>query len=81
MATGILRIQAFAARQSSPIEGVTVNVSGDGFTATRLTDAEGNAADVTLTTPACALSLDEDNTTQAPYALSLIHISEPTRRS
>ena len=58
MATGILRIQAFAARQSSPIEGVTVNVSGDGFTATRLTDAEGNAADVTLTTPACALSLD-----------------------
>ena len=37
MATGILRIQAFAARQSSPIEGVTVNVSGNGFTATRLT--------------------------------------------
>ena len=69
MATGILRIQAFAARQSSPIEGVTVNVSGDGFTATPLTDAEGNAADVTLTTPACALSLDEDNTTQAPYAV------------
>ena len=69
MATGILRIQAFAARQSSPVEGVTVTVSGDGFTATRLTDAEGNAADVTLTTPACALSLDEDNTTQAPYAV------------
>ena len=38
MATGILRIQAFAARQSSPIEGVTVNVSGNGFTATRLND-------------------------------------------
>lgn len=49
--TGILRIQAFAARQSSPVEGVTVTVSGDGFTATRLTDAEGNADDVTLTTP------------------------------
>ena len=43
MATGILRIQAFAARQSSPVEGVTVTVTGDGFTATRLTDAEGNA--------------------------------------
>ena len=28
MATGILRIQAFAARQSSPVEGVTVTVSG-----------------------------------------------------
>lgn len=64
--TGTLRIQAFAARQSSPVEGVTVTVSGDGFTATRLTDAEGNADDVTLTTPACALSLDEDNTTQPP---------------
>lgn len=67
--TGTLRIQAFAARQSSPVEGVTVTVSGDGFTATRLTDAEGNADDVTLTTPACALSLDEDNTTQPPYAV------------
>ena len=35
--TGTLRIQAFAARQSSPVEGVTVTVSGNGFTATRLT--------------------------------------------
>ena len=67
--TGTLRIQAFAARQSSPVEGVTVTVSGNGFTATRLTDAEGNADDVTLTTPACALSLDENNTTQPPYAV------------
>ena len=32
--TGTLRIQAFAARQSSPVEGVTVIVSGNGFTAT-----------------------------------------------
>ena len=30
MATGILRIQAFAARQSAPVEGVTVNIVGDG---------------------------------------------------
>ena len=49
MATGILRIQAFAARQSSPVEGVTVNITGDGFTAVRTTDAEGNAADVVIT--------------------------------
>ena len=81
MATGILRIQAFAARQSSPIEGVTVNVSGDGFPATRLTDAEGNAADVTLTTPACALSLDENNTTQAPYAVCSLVASKPGYRT
>ena len=69
MATGILRIQAFAARQSSPLEGVTVNITGDGFTASRTTDDEGNAADVVLTTPDCALSLDEDNTTRRPYAV------------
>ena len=69
MATGILRIQAFAARQSSPVEGVTVTITGDGFTVTRRTDAEGSAGDVTLTTPDCALSLDENNTTIRPYAV------------
>ena len=69
MATGILRIQAFAARQSSPVEGVTVTITGDGFTVTRHTDAEGSAGDVTLTTPDCALSLDENNTTTRPYAV------------
>ena len=69
MATGILRIQAFAARQSSPVEGVTVTITGDGFTVTRRTDAEGSAGDVTLTTPDCALSLDENNTPPRPYAV------------
>ena len=66
--TGILRIQAFGARQSSPIAGVVVTVSGDGFTVQRTTDDEGNAADVTIDAPACALSLQEDNTTR-PYAV------------
>lgn len=79
--TGTLRIQAFAARQSSPVEGVTVTVSGNGFTATRLTDAEGNADDVTLTTPACALSLDENNTTQPPYAVCSLVASKPGYRT
>ena len=46
--TGTLRIQAFAARQSSPVEGVTVTVSGNGFTAIRLTDAEGRDHEVTM---------------------------------
>ena len=69
MATGILRIQAFAARQSSPVEGVTVNITGDGFTAVRTTDAEGNAADVVITAPDCALSLEAENTTRRPYAV------------
>lgn len=69
MTTGILRIQAFAARQSSPVEGVTVNITGDGFTAVRTTDAGGNAADVVITAPDCALSLEAENTTRCPYAV------------
>ena len=66
--TGILRIQAYGARQSSPIEGVLVTVTGDGFSVQRTTDAQGNAADVTIQAPSCALSLQEDNTTR-PYAV------------
>ena len=67
MTTGILRIQAYQARQSAPAEGVAVNITGDGFTASRTTDAEGNAADLTIRAPDCALSLNEDNTTVRPY--------------
>lgn len=81
MATGILRIQAFAARQSAPVEGVTVNIVGDGFTAARMTDAEGNAADVTLTAPDCALSLEEDNTTRLPYAVCSLTASKAGYRT
>ncbi len=81
MATGILRIQAFAARQSAPVEGVTVNIVGDGFTAARMTDAEGKAADVTLTAPDCALSLEEDNTTRLPYAVCSLTASKAGYRT
>ena len=81
MATGILRIQTFAARQSAPVEGVVVTVSGNGFTHTCTTDAEGNAADITLTTPACALSLDETNTTTRPYALCDLTAARPGYRT
>ena len=66
--TGTLRIQAFGARQSSPIEGVSITVAGDGFTVQRVTDAEGNAADLAIEAPSCTLSLQEDNTTR-PYAV------------
>ena len=81
MATGILRIQAFAARQSAPVEGVTVNIVGDGFTAARMTDAKGNAADMTLTAPDCALSLEEDNTTRLPYAVCSLTASKAGYRT
>ena len=40
--TGTLRIQTFAARQSAPVEGVTVTVQGDGFTLHRITDTTGS---------------------------------------
>ena len=66
--TGTLRIQTFAARQSAPMEGVTVAVQGDGFTLHCITDATGSAADIPVEAPACALSLDEDNTIR-PYAV------------
>ena len=68
MMNGILRIQTYRPRQSAPVEGVTVVITGSDFTAHRITDAEGNAEDVAICAPACALSLDEDNTTR-PYAI------------
>ena len=74
--TGTLRIQTFAARQSAPMEGVTVTVQGDGFTLHRITDATGSVADIPIEAPACALSLDEDNTTR-PYAI----VSLPAAKS
>ena len=67
MMNGILRIQTYRPRQSAPVEGVTVVITGSGFTAHRITDAEGNAEDVAICAPACALSLDENNTTTLGY--------------
>ena len=66
--TGTLRIQTFAARQSAPMEGVTVAVQGDGFTLHCITDVTGSAADIPVEAPACTLSLDESNTIR-PYAV------------
>ena len=74
--TGILRIQTFAARQSAPVEGVTVAVQGDGFTLHCITDATGSAADIPVEAPACTLSLDEDNTTR-PYAIVSLTAAKP----
>ncbi len=67
--TGILRIQTFAARQSAPVEGVTITIRGNGFTAQRTSDSEGNTADLCIETPACRYSLQESNTTVLPYAV------------
>ena len=78
--TGTLRIQTFAARQSAPVEGVTVTVQGDGFTLHRITDTTGSAADIPVEAPACTLSLDEDNTTR-PYAIVSLTAAKPGYRT
>ena len=78
--TGTLRIQTFAARQSAPMEGVTVTVQGDGFTLHRITDVTGSAADIPIEAPACALSLDESNTTR-PYAIVSLAATKPGYRT
>ena len=63
MAAGILRIQSFEARRSAPAAGVTVTITGQGFSASRLTDDAGNTQDLEIDAPDQALSLEEDNTT------------------
>ena len=78
--TGTLRIQTFAARQSAPMEGVTVTVQGDGFTLHRITDVTGSAADIPIEAPACTLSLDEDNTIR-PYAVVSLTATKPGYRT
>ncbi len=78
--TGTLRIQTFAARQSAPVEGVTVAVQGDGFTLHRITDATGSAADIPIEAPACTLSLDKNNTIR-PYAIVSLTAAKPGYRT
>lgn len=68
MATGILRIQSFAARQSAPIPGVTVTVTGLGQGWSVVTDETGTAPDITIPAPNVSYSLDENNTTVPPYS-------------
>lgn len=81
MATGILRIQTFAARQSAPEPDVNITVEGDGFTASRLTDTEGMTTDITIQTPECHWSLEEDNSTVLPYAVCSLTAQKPGFRS
>ena len=81
MAEGILRIQSYAARQSAPMAGVSVTVTGDGFTASRLTDAAGAAADLAIPAPDAAYTLDEANTSVQPYATCDLVAEKPGYRT
>ena len=58
MAYGILRIQSYAARLSSPIPDVDILVTGSGFTRHVSTGGTGTAPDITIPTPACEYSLE-----------------------
>ena len=77
MAAGILRIQCYAARQSAPMAGVSITVTGEGFAADRVTGTDGTAADLELEAPASSYSLDEANTTVRPYAVCALVAEKP----
>ena len=77
MAAGILRIQSFEARRSAPAAGVTVTITGQGFSASRLTDDTGNTQDLEIDAPDQAHSLEEDNTTIQPYAVCDLVAEKP----
>ena len=80
MAAGILRIHSYAARRSAPMAGVSVTVTGEGFTSSRVTGEDGLAADIEIEAPACSLSLDENNTTEQPYAVCDLVAEKPGYR-
>ena len=80
MAAGILRIHSYAARRSAPMAGVSVTVTGEGFTVSRVTGEDGLAADIEIEAPACSLSLDENNTTEQPYAVCDLVAEKPGYR-
>lgn len=80
MAAGILRIHSYAARRSAPMADVSVTVTGEGFTASRVTGEDGLAADIEIEAPACSLSLDENNTTEQPYAVCDLVAEKPGYR-
>ncbi len=79
--TGTLRIQTFAARQSAPVEGVTVAVQGGRLSPCTASLMPPAAPPIfPLKPPACALSLDEDNTTR-PYAIVSLTAAKPGYRT
>ena len=69
MMTGSLLVQTFAARQSAPIPGVQITVTGEGHDPiTFFTDDNGIAERLCLPAPDKELSLEEYNTEQ-PYSV------------
>ena len=77
MAAGILRIQCYAARQSAPMAGVSITVTGDGFAVSRVTGTDGTTADIEIDAPPSSLSLDENNTETRPYAVCVLTAEKP----
>lgn len=76
MSSGILRVQSFTSRLAAPLGFVDVTVTGQNFTTTFTTDANGNAPDLTIDAPDRSYSLDQSATTR-PYALCSLQASKP----
>lgn len=67
MSNGILRVSTFDVRQSAPIGGVEVQVTGENLDWTFNTDEEGLAPDLAISAPDKKYSLEEGNTTVQPW--------------
>ncbi len=79
--TGILRVQAFAANRSFPVQGALVRVyvkfvNGERELFTGTTDEDGIIDGIRLPAPDSSVSFDE-NSTVAPYAIYSITVTKP----
>ncbi len=76
MSSGILRVQSFTSRLAAPLGFVDVTVTGQNFSKSFTTDANGNAPDLSIEAPDKSYSLDEQSTTR-PFALCSLQASKP----
>lgn len=74
MPTGMIHVQAFAG-EVLPVEAVNIRITDefDAELAQLTTDREGDSPSVQVWAPPAALSLDEENTAQLPYAVYTVH--------
>ena len=76
MSSGILRVQSFTSRLAAPLGFVDVTVSGQNFSTTFQTDAQGNAPDIRVEAPDRSYSLNQHSAVR-PYALCRLQASKP----
>ena len=81
MTTGILRIQAFAARKVCPGRRGQDRHYGGWLCRSAPYRCPGQCRGCDHSDPACRLSLEEQNTTQRPYAVCSLTASKPGYRT